>query len=227
MNRALVVVPHPDDDVLGCGEYLSHAFARGEVVRIIYLTDGAASHPHSTQYPPERLVALRETEARHAIAELGGADAELTFLRLPDGALNELPPTSRDTTIATLTNVIERWQPTIVFVPWRRDPHPDHVVTSLLVRTALERSTRKPQTLEYSVWLGIRGEDDDAPNDRETSAVTFTASAEDKRSKRRALLEHRSQTTDLIGDDPAGFTMSPELIEQFLAQPEIFHESAS
>ena len=53
-ERICVVSPHPDDDVLGCGGTLALASANGAALCILYVTDGAASHPGSRAFPPGR-----------------------------------------------------------------------------------------------------------------------------------------------------------------------------
>ena len=47
----LVVAPHPDDDVLGCGALIARV-APHMPVRVVYVTDGTASHDGSLTYPP-------------------------------------------------------------------------------------------------------------------------------------------------------------------------------
>src|SRR5262249_16895247 len=77
-RRLLVVAPHPDDEVWGCGGLLALHVARGGQVRVLVLTDGASGSG------PE-LAARRERESRAAGAELGVADH--VFLGLADGNL--------------------------------------------------------------------------------------------------------------------------------------------
>ena len=43
--------------------------------------------------------------------------------------------------------------------------------------------------------------------------------------KRRAIAAHRSQTTDLIDDDPDGFRFTPSGLARFDLQYEFFFES--
>lgn len=47
VRRALVVAPHPDDEVLGPGGTLAVLAAGGTAVAVLALTDGEASHPAS------------------------------------------------------------------------------------------------------------------------------------------------------------------------------------
>ena len=42
-RSVLVVAPHFDDETLGCGGLLAQLAAAGAVIRVLYLTDGAAA----------------------------------------------------------------------------------------------------------------------------------------------------------------------------------------
>lgn len=53
--RAVIVAPHPDDEILGCGGVLQLLHAAGRSLLLISITDGTASHPGSSAWPPERL----------------------------------------------------------------------------------------------------------------------------------------------------------------------------
>ena len=75
----LVLAPHPDDESLGCGGLIAEHHARGHDVHVLVLTDGTGSHPHSREYPPTRLAALRMGEARDAIRALGLKEAIAKF----------------------------------------------------------------------------------------------------------------------------------------------------
>ena len=83
-RKVLVVAPHPDDETLGCGGLISLLAQNGSAFYIVFVTDGSASHRNSRAWPPARLAAQREQEARNALACLGIPNAALLFLRLPD-----------------------------------------------------------------------------------------------------------------------------------------------
>ncbi|MBV8400094.1 MAG: PIG-L family deacetylase, partial [Acetobacteraceae bacterium] len=82
----LVLAPHADDESCGCGGLIAEACERGRSIAVAIVTDGVGSHPHSRAYPPPRLQAVRESEAREAVAALGLAADRLHFLGLPDTA---------------------------------------------------------------------------------------------------------------------------------------------
>ena len=74
-ERVLVIAPHPDDEVLGCGGVLALHAMRGDRVRVVVLTDGAAGGDAEA----------REAETRAAATVLGLEQVE--FLGLEDGGL--------------------------------------------------------------------------------------------------------------------------------------------
>lgn len=224
--RNLVIAAHPDDDVIGCGAMLAAAFRRRDDVRIVYVTDGSASHPGSRHWSPQRLAALRESEAAEAIERLGGVPSILRFLRVTDGTVSVLARSEREHVVAEIRSLIVEWKPSVVFSHWRRDPHPDHRAVSGIVRDAVCSASLEVRLLEYPVWLAIRGSADDAPALYNVRGVTFETDGNAQGRKREALLAHRSQTTQLIDDDPDGFVMSADLIERFCSNTEIFYEDA-
>jgi LmbE family N-acetylglucosaminyl deacetylase len=85
MTRVLVIAAHPDDEVLGMGGTIAVHTDRGDVVRIVVVTDGSSS-----QYPgDDETRARKEEEARRAAAELGVED--YVHLDLPDMRLDTIP----------------------------------------------------------------------------------------------------------------------------------------
>ena len=84
-SQLIVIAPHPDDDVIGCGALIARV-AQDRPVRVCYVTDGAASHIGSPTYTPRRLRDVREREAARGLRRLGVRE-RATFLRWPDGTV--------------------------------------------------------------------------------------------------------------------------------------------
>ena len=61
---AVVVAPHPDDEVLGVGGLLSLLARAGTAIHVVAVTDGEASHPKSPTLTPQELAARRISESR-------------------------------------------------------------------------------------------------------------------------------------------------------------------
>lgn len=64
----LVVAPHPDDEVLGCGGSIANHADRGHRVQVLYLSSGEHGSP---TLPPEQCGPRREQEAAAAAGVRG------------------------------------------------------------------------------------------------------------------------------------------------------------
>lgn len=195
----LVVAPHPDDESLGCGGVVALAADAGRPVVVAILTSGDGSHPGSRSTPPALLAALREGEAREAVAILAPHGAEVAFLRAPDGRLSE----HADDAQAWLDALFARHRFAAAFAPWEADPHPDHKAAASLAEAAA--AAHGSALFAYPVW-GLTL-DDAAPAGRQLEAVRLDIAGAAER-KARAIAAHRSQTTGLIDDDPQGFRLT-------------------
>ena len=106
----------------------------------------------------------------------------------------------------------------MLFAPWALDPHGDHLaVHEMAIRAAPRLSARH---LSYIVWGWI------LPPDQEVGSIPiagwrYPTTAERER-KMLALGMHRSQISDLIDDDPTGFRLRPDVLEQMLENDETF-----
>ncbi len=207
-SALIVIAPHPDDDVLGCGALIARA-SMHLPVRVIYLTDGAASHENSSAYPPERLRAVREDEARRALRRLG-VKTPPQFLRWPDGTVPAAGDAAAAPLLAALRAAIPDDADVAVATPWRRDPHCDHRSATSLVDAVL---AERPRALrfEYAVWLGVIGDASDAPLPHEGVTIEVP-SGPWLRAKRAALSEHRSQLGKLVTDASWAFELPEDLL---------------
>lgn len=216
----LVFAPHPDDESLGCGGLLAACHEDGLPAYAAFLTDGAASHPRSQEYPRARLAALREAEARAALGTLGVEDDRIAFLGLPDG---EAPTRGRSFNLTTerLASFARSHGIRTICVTWEHDPHPDHRAAWRIGRQVAR--TLDARLLCYPVWGWTISPDSWLPATRLAGArldITRYLAA-----KQRAIACHRSQTTDLISDDPTGFRLSHEMLALFERPFEVFCES--
>lgn len=212
-QHPLVLAPHPDDESLGCGGLLAAAGRRGAV---LVVTDGTGSHPNSVAYPAERLRALREAEAQAAAAALGVAAERLSFLRLRDTAAPMSGP-DFEAAVAAIRETAARLGCGVVLAPWRHDPHGDHVAVHLMAQAAAHGGLRH---LAYPVWgWTLAAEtilEGPAPCGWRLDVAAWLPA------KRRAIAAHRSQTSGLIDDDPAGFQLPLSFLSRFEGRYETY-----
>ncbi|KQP85387.1 GlcNAc-PI de-N-acetylase [Methylobacterium sp. Leaf113] len=213
----VVVAPHPDDESLGCGGIIAEARARGRDVRIVIVSDGCGSHTHSALYPPEKLRDLRETELVDAAGILGVPAEAVTFLRLPDAGVPSTGPVAEDAA-ERIAAIAQDADAGAVCVTWGHDPHCDHQASAALVRLA--RPALGPiRIFAYPVWGWTLPEGTEVGPGPTGFRVDVTVH---RAAKTAAIGAHRSQTTDLIADDPTGFRLEPEMIARFTGPYEIF-----
>nr|WP_286197603.1 PIG-L family deacetylase [Variovorax boronicumulans] len=141
--RAVIVAPHPDDEVLAAGGLLAHAAALGRSALVIAVTDGEASHAGSTRWPPGRLAARRRAETRLALARLGSGAAVLRA-GLADGRV----AAQADALHALLLRTLRPSDR--VFTTWALDGHPDHEATGRTTRAAAAQLGAR--VYEVPVW---------------------------------------------------------------------------
>ena len=216
-NRILVVAPHPDDELLGCGGLIAKLAAAGRLFHTLFVTDGGASHSASFKWPRHRLAAQREWEAADALHFLGIGGHARTFLRLRDGDMPSAKSTEWRAAVAATAEVVRAFRPDLALLPWRRDPHCDHRASWPLAQAAIRPTKAVPLCLEYAIWLEELGAARDYPRPGEAEQVAIDVSSE-LICKRAAIAAHRTQTTSLIDDDPNGFRLMPETIDRLTAQ---------
>jgi LmbE family N-acetylglucosaminyl deacetylase len=129
LDRALVIVSHPDDAEFGAAATIAQLTAAGVQVDYVVSTDGGKGTEDPT-VTPEQLSATRVAEQRAAADILGVGD--IVHLGYPDGYLTPSLDLRRD-----IVRQIRRFRPDLVITqnPQRRldhNPfigHPDHLAT--------------------------------------------------------------------------------------------------
>jgi LmbE family N-acetylglucosaminyl deacetylase len=171
--NVLVIAPHPDDEVIGCGGAVRLHAQRGERVSAVFLTSGELGLKHLSK---ERAWKIREAEARKAAKLL--KITKLYFLREPDWVLGEhISATGR-----ALVAILRRENPGIIYLPHPQDGHPDHQATLRILRIALKGCrSLTPALMGYEVWTPMSEHD----------VVVDVSSVMSL--KLRALQAHRSQ----------------------------------
>ena len=214
-GTAVVLAPHPDDESLGCGGFIAEACRRGQPPLVLVLTDGAGSHPGSRAFPPERLIPLREAEAREAVAALGLPPERISFLGQPDTAT----PTSGPAFDMAVADIAARCRDaSVLLAPWRHDPHCDHEAAHLMAAAVCRRTSVRHVAYPVWGWMLPPGQDLDGPAPvgwRMDIAAQIPA-------KQRAIESHRSQYAGLITDDASGFQLPPDLLAVFRRPYETF-----
>ena len=202
----VVIVPHADDETLGCGGLIAAAVDRGLEVSVHVLTDGAASHPHSAAWPAERLRTQRELEVVEAVKSLSNSLASVRCHGFADGALDRA--VLLDEALGDVDVVVTCWQD---------DPHPDHRACFEIARAATDRCSAR--LLAFPLW--VLKTEIAVPDSYRVLRVDVS---EYLTRKQAAIALHQSQLGQLIHDDPKGFVLDDQLLSLFVRSDELYVE---
>nr|WP_068078250.1 PIG-L deacetylase family protein [Novosphingobium lentum] len=114
-GTVLVIAPHPDDEILGCGGTMARLTDAGNRVVVAVVTKGQAP-----AFDPAFVAQVRdELAAAHNVIGVN----EVRFLDLPAAAMDTLAGATINSAFDTLVRDI---QPDTMFVPFIGDIHTDH-----------------------------------------------------------------------------------------------------
>jgi len=107
----MVVTPHPDDDLFGCGGTLALlAKHKNNVVIVIYTNDDKGSY--DLEMTSERLARIRKAEEEAASETLGISKEHIIWLGYDDGELEYAPPKEL---CGQVTRLIRKYRPDALF----------------------------------------------------------------------------------------------------------------
>lgn len=142
-ERVLVLAPHPDDDVIGCGGLLKMLANDGAKIKVIYFSDGSFGTKDKSH--DKSLISVREEETREASKIIGVGEGK--FLRLPDLHLR-----SSSDLAAQIRREIEFDKPDLILAPSFEDLHPDHLAVAEIFYLALKNFDDQINIWLYEVW---------------------------------------------------------------------------
>ena len=205
IGRWLFLVPHQDDEALGCGGLLHCLAKAGRQPLVAYLTDGAASHIGSPTWRPSRLAVARCLEALAALRVLGVPASDVLWMNWPDAQPH--PPRSEAFAIALarLVRICRAKGVRAIATTWSGEPHCDHVAAFSLAKAL---SGRGIALYEYLVWGWTLPDLVRQLAGRRLLSVAVDGTGP---VRKRALACHRTQFTGLIGDADAAFRLPPAM----------------
>jgi LmbE family N-acetylglucosaminyl deacetylase len=139
----LVVAPHQDDEVIGCGGALALQLRSGNAAAVVMLHDGADEHDEIGM-SRHALMELRNEESRRSAAAIGlEAPQFLNHARLGESAAQASEE---------VQGVLVKRKIDALFVPFVFDAHPDHRTANYIVARALKSVSWNVRVFGYEVW---------------------------------------------------------------------------
>lgn len=135
-EKVTVIAPHQDDEVIGCGGFLSSLKDLNKKIDLIFLTDG---RPSTEDY--EKMVSIRNKEA-YRIANMLNADTY--FIGIDNVDLH-----IQSEHFEKLKNAIDL-NASAIFLPWVLDAPPKHRLCNAFLNEFFKKISLKPYTQLYN-----------------------------------------------------------------------------
>lgn len=120
MRKILVIAPHADDEVLGCGATMAKAYAKGDEVYVLICTNASVGAPELFS---EDIIKQIRKEAITAHRTIGVKNT--FFLEFPAPVLDQYPRYKMSNEISA---IIKKTGVDTVYIPHRGDCHKDHAI---------------------------------------------------------------------------------------------------
>lgn len=188
-TSTLVVVPHPDDEVLASGGLICRQRDRGVDVRVVAVTDGENAYGGAVD--AIELAAVRSSEQRDALGILGVDASTTSRLEFPDGSVARHEAQLIEDIIRLCHGCGQ------VVAPWIDDHHCDHEACGRAATTAAVALGVPVVYSMFWTWHHV------APERLAAEHVAgMPLEQSEARRRREALARHRSQLTDVVADEP-------------------------
>jgi len=125
-NKILVIAAHPDDEILGCGGTIIKHIKKGDIVNVIFLTDGESSRDnHNLKINKRKQQAIDCCKYLKTNPPI--------FFDFPDNKIDSIPLLN---VIKKLEGIIKKIKPSTIYTHYFGDLNIDHQKTFEAVNVA-------------------------------------------------------------------------------------------
>ena len=183
-KKILIISPHADDEILGCGGFISKYSKKNFHVNVLILTNANKGAPEI--YSPKEIKKIRD-EAKIANNFIG--TKKLFFENLPALNLNNYP-------IYKISDIINKYivniNPEIVLIPSVNDIHDDHKIIFQAAKVAMRPN--KKSNLNKILSYEVLSETEWNENEKSFNPNYFVSlEKSDINNKVKAFLKYKSQ----------------------------------
>jgi LmbE family N-acetylglucosaminyl deacetylase len=192
-GRLVVAAPHPDDEVLGLGGFLSRCGLAGKAIEVVAVSDGERAYEMADLEARNQLVLTRARERELALRALGLTPSTVHRLAIADGAVSDSERALSTVLVEVLSREAtptQKSESAVLVAPWRHDLHPDHEAVGRAA--AVAAVTFGCQMWEVPIWSWYHLGELETPLPLGRAAKIALSTAE-RTAKRMALSSFHSQ----------------------------------
>lgn len=183
-KKILILSPHADDEILGCGGTMSRYVRYGHDINVLILTNANYGAPEI--YSKDEIKQIRD-ESKLANKFIG--TRKLFFENLPALTLTNYP-------IYKISNIINKYlstiKPEIIFIPSINDIHDDHKIIFKAAKVSLRAN--KKTSIKKILSYEVLSETEWNENENSFSPNYFVKLNEsDVNNKVKSFLKYKSQ----------------------------------
>lgn len=153
LNRILIIAPHPDDEVFGCGGLVSRLIGDGKSIDVLFLSNGAASHNGCCAITEKDVGTMRRRLAVSSNEILHVTPGHLHFLEEKDGKLPQKGQQGFTSLSINISKLLKIIKPEAVFCPHPFEGWADHIAAAELTCAAITILPAPPHLYYYCVWF--------------------------------------------------------------------------
>lgn len=142
----LILAPHPDDEIIGCGGLIIRLVEQGYMPTVIILSGGGKSHEGCCTMDEETLISERRWLTLRAADIVGLPYEHIYFLNFKDGSISEDDKANME----KLREIVSKINPRMILVPHSGEGWSDHLATR---RIGLALVNSETEVWEYCVWM--------------------------------------------------------------------------
>jgi LmbE family N-acetylglucosaminyl deacetylase len=212
LENTLVVVAHPDDEVIACGALMQ----RMEEVRVVFATDGAPLDPKFwPKYESrEHYASVRKLEACDALAYADVNQIEY----LTDRQGNTIPDQelfrNLETAAQSLARIVKRVSPKILLTLAYEGGHPDHDSCNFLVHRLASQSGIPAWEMPL-YHLSGNGLARQTFRDNDSTEISLEGSFKENKTKQLMMAAYSSQADFLMTFSSAGERFRPLAADRY------------
>lgn len=146
-EKILVLAPHPDDEVLGCGgTILRHAQAGSEIF-CLYLNKAEQSRSIMHIKNIDKRVQIKTAETKTAVHKLNIRHFDFIYKsnkKIPDSHIKR-----------KIENIVSRYKPQLIYLPWYGEIHPEHRIMGIYLRQIEITMNLLKETYIHAYEVGV------------------------------------------------------------------------